>query len=249
MPDTGYCTLEDLRRAMQDASLSGDLSQDTQIAVDAITAQTEWLEKQLKRHWYAPAGADILDEATTIDIPTEPKSRNDEEDIPTSSAFVVDDDGPAPKTYQGDYARISLDRRDAGEVSQLLVRDVDGGYTDWVASDEYAGGQFPDALGDDYYVRENNGGWSYLYLDVTNLYDDKKEEYVLDTFSNAVYVFFKYGSEGIPQNVRRAVAFRAASDFVEEAAMQIPESAKAYNVESLADQFERKAEELLEVYR
>ena len=249
MSDVGYCTLEDLRRALQEAELPGDIEQDQAIAVDSITAQTEWLEKSLKRHWYAPAGADILDEATAIDIPTEPNSRDDEEDIPTSSAFVVDDDGPAPKTYQGDYARISLDRRDAGAVSKLLVRDADGGYTDWVASDDYDGGQFSDALGDDYYVRVNNSGWSYLYLDVTNLYDDEKEEYVLDTFSNAVYVFFDYGHEGFPQTLRRAVAFRAASDHVEEAAMQIPDSARVRSVESLADKFERKAEELLEVYR
>lgn len=249
MSSVGYCTLEDLRRAMQEASLPGDLSQDTQLAVDAITAQTEWLEKTLRRHWYAPAGADILDEATVIDIPTGPKSRNDEEDIPTSSAFVVDDDGPDPKTWQGSYTKIDLARRDAGAVSKLLVRDGDGGYTDWVASDEYSIGQFPDGLGDDAYVRVNSGGRSALYLDVSNLYDDAKDEWLLDTFSNAVYVFFEYGNEGFPQTVRRAVAFRAASDFVEEAAMQIPENAKAYSVESLADQFERKAEELLEVYR
>ncbi|EMA19016.1 hypothetical protein [Haloarcula argentinensis] len=249
MPSVGYCTLEDLRRAMQEASLPGDISQDKQIAVDSITAQTEWLEKTLKRHWYAPAGADILDEATDIDIPTGPKSRDDEQDIPTPSAIVVDDDGPAPKTWQGSYTKLDLARRDAGAVTKLLVRDGDGSYTDWVASDDYSVGQSPDGLGDDAYVRVNNGGWSALYLDVSNLYDDTADEWKLDTFSNAVYAFFEYGYEGLPQTIRRAVAFRAASDFVDEAAVQIPENARVRSVESLADQFERKSEELLEVYR
>jgi hypothetical protein len=96
----------------------------------------------------------------------------------------------------------------------------------------------------------NNGGWSRLYLDTTNLLEDgEDDEYVLDSFANAVYVEFSYGHEGIPKNVRRAVAFRAASDFVEEAAIQIPDSAEVYGVESLAEQFERKADELLEVYK
>jgi hypothetical protein len=93
MPE-GYCTLDDLRRALQESDLPGDVSQEKRLAVDAITAQTEWLEKTLKRHWYAPTGADILDEASEIDIPTAPKSRDDEYDIPTASAIVVDDDGP-----------------------------------------------------------------------------------------------------------------------------------------------------------
>ncbi|WP_135852613.1 hypothetical protein [Halorussus salinus] len=248
MSDTGYCTLEDLRRALQDAELPGDIQQDKQLAVDAITAQTEPLEKSLKRHWYAPAGASILDEAGQIDIPTGPKSRDDEEDIPTSSAFVVDDEGPAPKTSQGSYSKIELARRDADSISKLLVRTEDGSYEDWTT--EYEGGLWPDALGDDYYFRVNNGGWSRLYLDTTNLLADGEDnEYVLDSFANAVYVEWSYGHEGIPQNVRRAVAFRAASDFVDEAAVQIPENARVRSVESLADEFERKANKLLEVYQ
>jgi len=245
----GYCTLEDLRRALQEAELPGDISQDQQLAVDAIAAQTEPLEKSLKRHWYAPAGASILDEASAIDIPTEPKSRDDEEDIPTSSAFVVDDDGPAPKTSQGDYAKIELARRDAEAVEALHVRTADGTYEDWTASSDYTEGSWPPS-GEDYYIRVNNGGWSRLYLDTTNLLEaDEDDKYVLDSFANAVYVSYSYGHEGIPRNVRRAVALRAASAFVEEAAMQIPDNAKVYNVESLAEKFERKADELLEVYQ
>jgi len=244
MPE-GYCTLEDLRRALREASLPGDIGQDQQIAVDAITAQTEWLEKTLKRHWYEPSG---IDEATQITIPTSPKSRDDEYDIPTGGAHVAGED-PAPKTSQGDYAAIELARRDAETIEALHVRTEDGTFEDWAASSDYTEGSWPPS-GEDYYLRVNNGGWSRLYLDTTNLLvEDEDDEYVLDSFANAVYLEFSYGHEGIPQTVRRAVAFRAASDFVEDAAIQIPESAQVYNVESLAEQFERKAEELLEVYQ
>ncbi|MDF9748365.1 hypothetical protein [Natrinema salsiterrestre] len=85
---TGYCTLEDVRRALQKSSLPGDLSQDKQLAVDAIVSQSRWLERTYKRHWYAPTGADILDEATEIDIPTAPRTRDDEHDISSHGAMV-----------------------------------------------------------------------------------------------------------------------------------------------------------------
>jgi hypothetical protein len=240
----GYCTLADVRRALQEKDLPGDISQDNQIAVDAITAQTEWLEKTLHRHWYEPGG---IGEADVIDIPTGPKTRDDEYDIPTSTAFVVGEP-VMPKTSQGDYAMIELDRRDAESVSKLLVRTADGSFEDWTT--EYTGGSWPDALGEDYYLRVNNGGVSRLYLDTTNLLKSGEgNEYVLDSYANAVYLEFSYGHEGIPQTIRRAVAFRAASDFVDEAAVQIPDNVRVRSVESLADQFERKAEELLEIYR
>jgi len=248
MPNTGYCTLEDVRRALRKADLPGDVSQDVQIAVKAITSQTEWLEKTLKRHWYAPSGAAILDEATEIDVPTSAKTRDDEYDIPTGAAWSVDDTGPTPKTSQGDYAKIELARRDAESISQLLVRTEDGSYEDWTT--EYSGGSWPDALGDDYYLRVNNGGWSRLYLDTTLLLEDgEDDEYVLDSFANAVYLEFDYGHSGIPENVRRAVAFRAAADLVEEPSFQIPDNAEVYGAESKAEELRSQADELLEVYK
>ena len=248
MPE-GYCTLEDLRSALQKSELPGDLSQDTRLAIDAIEAQTEPLEKELMRHWYAPAGADILTEADQIAIPTAPKTRDDEYSIPTSGVLVADDAGIEPQTAQGDYAAISLDRRDADTVAALHVRQEDGTYEDWAASADYTEGSWPPS-GEDYYLRTNNHGWSRLYVDVTNLLEENEDdEYVLDSWANAVYMEFSYGHEGIPQNVRRAVALRAAAMFVDEAAVQIPDNARVSSVETLASKFESRAEDLLEVYR
>ncbi|WP_135807356.1 hypothetical protein [Halorussus marinus] len=280
---SGYCTLEDLRRALQKAELPGDISSDKQLAVDAIAAQTEPLEKRLSRHWYEPGG---ISEASAIDIPTGPNTRDDEHDIPTHGGMVhgaaererhryhansdaLLEAGPRHERRRRDndvpkqkikittgpehaldppidesvpaYTRLRLNRKDVEAVNQLMVVNADGGYDDWTA--EKDGGVGNQHRGDDYWVRVNNGGVSELYLDVHSMDDD------LASLSNAVYVDIDYGHEGIPRNVRRAVALRAASEFVEEAAMQIPDNAKVYNVESLAEKFERKADELLEVYQ
>ncbi|UIP00339.1 hypothetical protein Hbl1158_02920 [Halobaculum sp. CBA1158] len=276
MSAVGYCTLEDVRRALRKANLPGDIDQDNRIAIDAIVAETEPVEKSLKRHWYAPAGAGILNEADQIDIPTETRSRDDEYDIPTRSFLTTgsddrssyypptwvdydpdddpepdyaDMDGLSPKTVQGDYAAIELDRRDADAIEALHVRTTDGTYEDWVASDDYTEGSWPPS-GEDYYLRVNNGGWSRLYLDVTNLLKTgKSDEYVLDSWANAVYLEWSYGHEGIPRNVRRAVALRAGAELVEDAVIEIPQNATVYNVETKAEKMREKADELLEVYR
>jgi len=247
MPE-GYCTLVDVRKALRQADLPGDVSQDPQIAVKAIVSQTEPLRKSLKRHWYATESSQILDEATEVDIPTEPKTRNDEYDIPTGGTMIAGQ-APAPKTSQGTYAKISLDRRDADSVSALHVRTEDGTFEDWAASADYSEGEWPPS-GEDYYLRTNNGGWSRLYLDTTNfLKENEDDEYVLDSFANAVYLEFSFGHEGIPENVRRAVAFRAAADLVEEPSFQIPDNANVYGAESKASELREQADELLEVYK
>jgi hypothetical protein len=82
---TGYCTLEDIRRALRNAQLPGDISQDKQIAIDAVAAETEPLERSLSQHFYEPDG---INEATEIEIPTSPKTRDDEHDIQTHGGLV-----------------------------------------------------------------------------------------------------------------------------------------------------------------
>jgi len=280
MAPEGYCTLEDVRRALRKANLPGDISQDQQIAVDAIAAETEPLEKSLKRHWFEPDG---ISEADAIDIPTGPKTRDDEHDIPRHAGLVHGDseierhrysansdalleagprherrrrhDWSEPKREiriaTGDlhdedvpaYTRIRLDRRDVDAVNTLSVVNADGGYDDWVASDDYDGGVGIQHRGEDYWVRVNNGGWSELYLDVHAMDDD------LASLSNAVYVDLDYGHSGIPRNIRRAVALRAGAELVEEAVISIPENATLYGVETKSDEMRSKADELLSVYR
>jgi len=281
---TGYCTHDDVRRALREAELPGDASQDPEILTDAIASQTEWLEKTYKRHWYVPNGITEDDEDL---IPTDVESRDDEHDIPTHGASVHgaserkrhrnrensdalleagpryerrrrDNDVPKQKIRIaiGDddaleppvddtipaYTRIVMDRRDVKALNELFVINDAGGYDDWVDSNDYDGGVGKQYRGDDYWVHIDNGGWSELYLDVHAMDDD------LTSLSNAVYLEADYGHEGIPRTVRRAVAFRAGADLAEEAAIQIPENANVYNVETKADEMRSKATELLEVY-
>ncbi|WP_135363448.1 hypothetical protein [Halosimplex halophilum] len=279
----GYCTLADLRRALREADLPGDVSQDKRLAVDAIVAETEPLEKTWHRHWYAPSGADILNEASEVEIPTEAANRDDEHDIPRHGGLVHGDSEVEPHRYSPNsdalleagprherrrrhdwsepkqeiriaigeyhdghhddvpaYTRIRLERKDVKAVNTLAVINADGGYDDW--AQEKTGGVGNTHRGEDYWVRVNNGGVSELYLDVHAMDDD------LASLSNAVYVDIDYGHKGIPRNVRRAVALRAGAEFAEEAAIQIPENATVYNVETKADRMREKADELLSVY-
>jgi len=280
---TGYCTLEDVRRALRKASLPEDVGRDAQIAVDAITSRTEWLEKTYKRHWYEPDG---ISEASEVTIPTAPNTRDDEGDIPTHSAMVhgaseqeryryrknsdaLLESGPTHerrrKHYQDPkceiriafgrpesleppvdetvpvYTRITLARKDVDAVNELMVVNAEGGFDDWTGGD-YEGGVGNANRGKDWWVRVNNGGVSELYLDVHAMDDD------IPSFSNAVYVDFDFGHEGIPRTVRRAVANWAAADLVEEAVIEIPQNATIYGVDTKAEELERKAEELMEVY-
>ncbi|MFC7175260.1 hypothetical protein ACFQL0_21625 [Haloplanus litoreus] len=140
------------------------------------------------------------------------------------------------------YTRITFDRRDVQALNACHVVTADGGFDDWVDSNDYSGGVGTQNRGEDYWVRVNNGGVSELYLDVHAMDDE------IPSFANAVYVDLDYGHEGIPRTVRRAVAFRAGADLVEEAAIQIPDNARLYNVETKAEEMRSKAEELLEVY-
>jgi len=265
----GYCTLEDVRRALRSAELPGDVSQDKDIAIDAIVAQTRTLEKELSRHYYEPNGINEDNEGL---IPTSVNTRDDEHDIPTQGGYVVGAyDGtdnawtpasgtvfesrqdPDPKEQirratDGNldddtvptYTRIRLARRDVDAVNTLNVLNADGGYDDWVASSDYDGGVGTQHRGEDYWVRINNGGVSELYIDIHALDDD------ITGFSNAVYVDIDFGRSGIPRNVRRAVAFRAGADLVEEAVIEIPQNATLYNIDTKAEEMREQANRLLE---
>lgn len=248
---TGYCTVDDVRRVLQDTVSSFDSgatgANQNQVVVDAIASQTEWLEKTLKRHFYATTRPS---EDTHELIPTSPETRDDEESIPTGGVILTGG-APEPKTFQGEYTRLALDRRDAASISELLVRDPDGAYVDWVASSDYSGGPFPDAVGEDYYLRVNNGGWSELYLDTSHFYD-ADGDLLYESFANAVYVTFSYGHEGIPEPISRATAMRAAAQLLasdDEASLGIPENANLQTIESKVSALERQAEELLGAYR
>lgn len=238
---TGYCTVEDVRRALRERDLPGDAQQDRQIVIDAIAGQTEWLRKMTGCHFYVDGG---IDEDTDDLVPTDTRARNGEEgDVPSTphpqhSTLFVDDVGRYPHKTHGPYCRIPLHRNDATTLTGLEIYDATGDAVDWVASTDKESGT-------DYRLFVEAGGApSRSFVDIRAASLPPLQHY-----DGAVRVSYEYGQDSLPSTIRRAVAFRAASDLAEEAAIQIPNNAQVYNVESLADEFERKAEELLEPYR
>lgn len=264
---TGYCTADDVRRALRKANLPGDAAQDRDIVIDAIAAQTEWLQEQTNRHWYEPNG---IDEDTDGLIPTAPLTHaEDEQDIPTRSflttkedrfdnddnttilsAGTVSDgsstpdygemDGLAPQQHAGPFTRVVPTRRDVQTLTELLVLTTDG-YEDWVASSSYTEGRTGD-----YYVQSNDStGLSRIYLHTDSLDPD------LESYATAVVATYDYGVDTLPRTVRRAVAMRAAAELVtaDDVAMGIPEDSALTSPETKVQALERQAEELLEIHQ
>lgn len=259
MSDLGYCTVDDVRRALRSKDLPGDAAQDTQIVVDAITSQTEWLHETTSRHWYEPTG---LDEDTQGIIPTEPRTHTeDEQDVPTRAYLTTEaerrsgsffspghrptssdvGDGLQPREFGGDYTRVTLFRRDVQSLTELLVRNGDGGYDDWVSNTDFVEGR-----GEDYYLHtDDSDGLTRVYLNIDTLDVDN-----IENWSTAVVATYDWGIDGITRTVRRAVAMRAAAQLLtdDEAALGIPENASMVSAESKVQAMERQAEELLEVH-
>lgn len=235
----GYCSVDDVRRVLRKRDLPGDAAQEPAIVEDAITGRSEWLEKSTKRHWYDPSAAD------SDLIPNAPRTRSDEEPIPTPAAESIDGVAAPRISHEvGDrrYARVRLARRHAQTLLSLEVLD-DTGYTDWVSDSGYSAGR-----GEDYYLQVNNSGVSELYLDVTNLYNETEDEWLLDRWANALYLEFEFGDDVLPDTVRRGVAHLAAAELAEDAVVEIPANAEVYNVATLADELTERGKELLEVY-
>lgn len=271
----GYCTVDDVRRAMVattdkfDGTPWGD--NNSQVVLDAITGLTEWLQKGTKRHWYESAGLSEDDEGI---VAGSVESRDDEHSLPTHGGYVfgsytgvsarwttesgtafknetrdadpkeqirlstgdvdedADDDPPA-------YTRIRLERKDVSAVNTLNVVNESGGYDDWTSTK--TGGVGNSSRGDDWWVRVNNRGVSELYLDIHSMDDD------LPTLNNAVYVDIDFGADGIPQSVRRGVAFLAASQLVleDDLKTRIPDQGQFTNVETKGQVWERRGLDLL----
>ena len=82
----GYCTVDDVRRVLQEVELSGALAEaDNRTVTDAIKSQSHRIERATLRHWYVPGGVDGDSQAV---VATEPNERDDEHDIPTHAGFV-----------------------------------------------------------------------------------------------------------------------------------------------------------------
>lgn len=80
---SGYCSVTDVERILQQRNLPDKWGPQT--VIDAITAQTEWVEANTRRHWFEAAPDDDPEEV----IFTSNRSRDDEHSIPTHGGFVI----------------------------------------------------------------------------------------------------------------------------------------------------------------
>lgn len=137
------------------------------------------------------------------------------------------------------YTRITLERKDVTDVTELLVIDGAAAYEDW--TEEKDGGVGNQYRGQDWWVRINNKGVAELYLDVHAMADD------IASFANAVYVEIEYGRDELPKHIRRGVAQLVAAELVleDELVVSIPDDGQLIGVETKAERWERHGREKL----
>lgn len=243
----GYCTAEDVRKALQERGLDGDgqgpLSKP--IVDAAIAGQTDWIRRETKRHWYDPNADSDSDTSNDI-LPSSPRSITEENgDIPSSphaghAQLAVDDNVRYPVTQGGGYAEIRLGFKDIESVTKLLVREKGRDYTDWVADSGIVQGR-----GEDYYLESDPE------TDITDLYIDTRALAPRQDWTNTVVVDFDYGTSPIPETIRRAQAALAGADLVmdDDVKTAIPNDGQLIAVETKADRLIKQAMRLLEPYR
>jgi hypothetical protein len=240
--DIGYCTPEDVREALQEVDLDGPLSD--LFVETAILAESEYVQEMTNRHWYNPDGFDA------DFVATEPRlHEQDEQDIKagphsgSSQLFQASDTGRAepkyPVLHGGGYTRVQLFRRDVSDLRELLVRQADGDFIDYVEDSRFTQGR-----GEDFYVQVNDStGTAYLYLDVGSLP-------TLRNYEQAIVTTYEYGVDLIPTTVRQAVASRAGAHLVreDEQAQAVPDDGQLVNLDTKADKLEDRAERLLSIH-
>jgi hypothetical protein len=240
--EVGYCTPEDVREALQEVDLTGPL--DTPFVEAAILAESEYIQETTNRHWYEEGG----DPAKLTAV--EPRLHSqDEQDIKagphagSSQLFQNSDTGRAdpkyPVLHGGGYTRVQLFRRDVSELTELLVRQADGDFIDYVTDTRFTQGR-----GEDFYLQVNSStGTSYLYLDVGSLP-------TLRNYEQGVVATYEYGVDLIPTTVRQAAAARAGAHLIrdDEQVQAIPDDGQLVSVDTKADKLEDRAERLLSIH-
>lgn len=242
MPDPGYCTVDDVRRVMREASFSGALDADPQIVENAIRAQTETTTAFLDgRHFYEPDTTDgILASEPFVatdrrfSIPSTPYADNQQLFGGTSRRY--------PKQTDGPYTRIALDHYNVTDVTALRVRDAGGGFEDWTTAASITEGR-----GEDWYLSTPTDGGpasrSRVLFRASSLPPAAN-------YSGMIVADYEYGRPQIPDSVRRASAFLAAAELAvdDEADISFPDDGQLVNKQSQADFYKERAQTLLEPY-
>lgn len=239
-----YCERQDVLDVLEEASLSGAYSQRPEIIDAAITGLTQDIRAWTNRHWYDPSAlsSDLLSDSPVTatemihDIPSSPHTQD-------RQLFQRHDGVRYPVTHAGPYCRIVLAHADVTALSALRVRDSAGEFEDWTESLSKTRGR-----GEDYYLQTPTdagpSGRTRLYLraGVLPTLTDYEEALVLD---------YEYGTDSVPESVRRMTAQYAAAELVtnDEFVAAVPDDGQLVNVETKADRWTTAADKTLDNYR
>lgn len=226
----GYCEVEDVRLALQEATLSGPT--DAAYIKPAIASASDWLAKASQRHWYDSNAApgDIIDTSAEsagpirLDVPASPHAQH-------SQIYRHERGMRYPVTTDGTYARVALPHGYVESLSALDVRDRAGDVEDWVASSEFQQGR-----GEDYYVLDEQThahGRSYLYVNAGAI--GPRHDY-----GGLLTAEYSHGLDATQtgwKDVRRGVANLAAAQVVvdDDVLTRIPDNGQLVGLDTQYD--------------
>ncbi len=118
--EPGYCTVDDVRKVFQEASLSGALAENSnQLVVDAIKGWTDQLQTWTHKHWFDGGGS--IDDPEGV-LATDTLTREDEHDFSTHAATV---DGEAEEPRYWNRNSDDLLEQDGDDWRYYRDREID----------------------------------------------------------------------------------------------------------------------------
>lgn len=239
---TGFCTTEDVRRALQKRDLNGPT--DPEIVEPAIEGASNWFARATNGHWFDSAEAipPLSDTVATaqhvrLDVPSSPH-RQDRQLLSGRQGARY------PVTHAGPYAEIRLPHLHVQTVNTLEVRGRGGDVTDWVAAADKTAGR-----GEDYYAQrkgQDSYGRTYLYVRADSIGPR------ID-FGGLLTLEYDYGLDYQTEawdDVRRGIAHLAAADVMDEddVLTQIPDQGQLVGVQTQYDNLMSAATKRLNPY-
>ena len=245
MTDEGYCERQDVLDVLEEADLSGAYAQRPAIVDTAITGLTEHIRDQTNRHWYDPDAGTTTPQVSTAPV-TATEMRYGVPSSPHRQDRQLFREGRGvryPVSTGGPYVRVPLDHHDVTTLSALRVRQRDGSAEDWTAATDKTEGR-----GEDYYLATPSDG-GQAGRTALRLHEGALPRVV--DYDGLLALDYEYGTDRIPDTVRRMTALLAASQLVtsDEFVTAIPDDGQLVNVETKADRWEATGEMLLGNYR
>lgn len=232
-----FCEREDVRLVLQETtrkfSESGQLNED--IVQAAIEAASTWFATQTDAYFYDSVGGGTLVDDAPATATGIIESVGSSPHRQGSQVFASKRGAGQPKypnTRDGAFVRVQLPALFVESVDQLLVRDRNGGATDWIADPDKTEGR-----DEDYYLQvdgSDNYGRSYLYLRAASVG-------ARQSYTDLLTIDVTYGLDEADrswQDVRRGIAALAAAQVIvdDNVIAQLPDNGSLISATTQHDQ-------------